>query len=204
MLFRSIDAGAAFNGYASDITRTHSANNDEFHDLVAAMDDAQQAICNEVKPGLDYPELHMLAHRLIAGILARFNFVSLSADEIVGKKISSTFFPHGVGHYLGLQVHDVGAFFADRTGKVIEKPEGHPYLRLTRKIEPRHVFTIEPGLYFIEPLLTEIASSENAKFINWPKVDSFRKFGGIRIEDNIAVTERGYENMTRNAFAAAS
>jgi len=200
-----IDAGASFNGYASDITRTHSANDhDEFHDLIAAMDEAQQALCDEVRPGVNYPDLHMLAHRRIADILARFDFISLDADAIVEKRISSAFFPHGVGHYLGLQVHDVGGFMADRSGKAIEKPEGHPYLRLTRKLEPRNVFTIEPGLYFIEPLLTELAAGENSKHVNWPKVDSFRKFGGIRIEDNIAVTERGFENMTRNAFAAVS
>jgi Xaa-Pro dipeptidase len=197
-----IDAGASVNGYASDITRTYASDGDEFRDLVAAMDDAQQSLCAAVKPGVPYPDIHMLAHRRVAEILVRFKFVKeLDADGVVEKKLSSTFLPHGVGHYLGLQVHDVGAFMADRSGKVIEKPEGHPYLRLTRKVEPRQVFTIEPGLYFIEPLLKELAASENTKYVNWPKVDSFRKFGGIRIEDNIAVTETGYENMTRKAFA---
>ena len=200
-----IDAGAGYNGYASDITRTYSASNrDEFHDLIGAMDEAQQAMCDDVKPGLNYPDLHMLAHRRIAEILARFQFVALDADAIIEKRISSFFFPHGVGHYLGLQVHDVGGFMADKSGKTIAKPEGHPFLRLTRKVEPRHVFTIEPGLYFIEPLLSELAKSDDAKHINWKKVDTFRKFGGIRIEDNIAVTEDGYENMTRDAFSAVS
>jgi Xaa-Pro dipeptidase len=199
-----IDAGASWNGYASDVTRTYSANeSDEFHDLIAAMDEAQQAICDEVKPGVAYPDLHLAAHQRVANILARFDFVSLDPQAIVEKRISSTFLPHGVGHFLGLQVHDVGGFMADRSGKTIEKPEGHPYLRLTRTIEPRQVFTIEPGFYFIEPLLAELQKSDNAQYVNWPKVDAFRKFGGIRIEDDLAVTETGYENLTRNAFANA-
>jgi len=154
-----------------------------------------------VKPGIDYPDLHMLAHRRVADILARFDFVSLEADEIVAKHISSVFFPHGVGHYLGLQVHDVAGFMADPSGKSIPKPEGHPYLRLTRHVEPRMVFTIEPGLYFIEPLLADLKKSDNAKHVNWEKVDAFRKFGGIRIEDDVVVTEGGHDNLTRAAFA---
>jgi Xaa-Pro dipeptidase len=200
-----IDAGAGYNGYASDITRTYSAEEkDEFQELVAAMDEAQQAICDAVAPGIDYPELHFLAHRRVAAILEEFEFVSLDADAIVEKRISSTFLPHGVGHLIGLQVHDVGGFMADRTGKTIAKPEGHPYLRLTRKIEPRMVFTIEPGLYFIDSLLEELHKSENGQHVNWAKVDTFRKFGGIRIEDDLAATDDGHENLTRDAFAAVS
>jgi Xaa-Pro dipeptidase len=195
-----IDAGAAVNGYASDITRTYARNGGEFGELIGAMDRMQQELCAAVKPGVDYPEIHRLAHQKIAGILADFGFVSLDAAGIVETRISSAFFPHGVGHYIGLQVHDVGGFMADPSGRTIPKPEGHPYLRLTRTIEPRQVFTIEPGLYFIEPLLSELKKSENARHVNWGKVDDFRKFGGIRIEDDVAVTETGIENLTRDAF----
>src|SRR5205085_10924943 len=129
-------------------------------------------------------------------------FVKLDADAIVEKGISSAVFPHGVGHFPGLQLHDVAGFMADPSGKTIPKPEGHPYLRLTRKVEPRFVFTVEPGLYFIDPLLAELRKSDNAKYVDWPRVDSFRKYGGIRIEDNVVVTEGGHENLTRKAFAA--
>lgn len=199
-----IDAGAQVNGYASDITRTHSEKRDEFRDLIKAMDAMQQSVCAEVKPKVNYPDLHMLAHQKIAQILADFKFVNeLDAEAIVQKKISSAFFPHGLGHFLGLQVHDVGGFLKDETGVCIPKPEGHPYLRLTRVVEPSHVFTIEPGLYFTQPLLDELRKSENAKYINWKKVDDFRKYGGIRIEDDLVVTENGNENLTRQAFAKA-
>ena len=140
---------------------------------------------------------------MVARLLQQFKFTrDIDADGIVEKRISSTFFPHGVGHYLGLQVHDVAGFMKDACGATIAKPDGHPYLRLTREVSPGMVFTIEPGLYFIEPLLAEIKKTENAKYINWPKVDAFRKFGGIRVEDDVVATSNGHENLTRDAFAA--
>ena len=197
-----IDAGASYNGYASDITRTYSQHKDEFQELIEAMDEMQLSLVDAVRPSVNYPDIHLMAHRKTAEILERFRFTKdIDADGILERCISSTFFPHGVGHYLGLQVHDVGAFMADRGGNTIPKPEGHPWLRLTRVVEPGHVFTIEPGLYFIDSLLGDLKKSENAKFIDWKKVDSFRKYGGIRIEDDILVTETGRENMTRDAFA---
>lgn len=199
-----IDAGASFNGYASDITRTYSQRKDEFQEMIAALDEAQLELCDAVGPRVNYPDIHFLAHQKMAGILARFKFVDLDAEAIVEKKISSAFFPHGVGHLLGLQVHDVGGFQADPQGTTIPKPEGHPYLRLTRSVEPSQAFTIEPGLYFIEPLLSELEKSDNAKHVNWKKVDAFRKYGGIRIEDDVVVTDNGHENLTRQAFLAVS
>lgn len=197
-----IDAGAQMYGYASDITRTYSEKKDEFNDLIKAMDAMQQSMCDAVKPKVNYPDLHMLAHRKIAKILHDFKFVKdIDADGIVEKRISSTFFPHGLGHFLGLQVHDVGGFMKDNLGACIARPEGHPYLRLTRVIEPNYVFTIEPGLYFNDTLLSALQKTDNAKYVNWKKADDFRKFGGIRIEDDVVVTENGHVNLTREAFA---
>ena len=198
-----IDAGAQYHGYASDITRTYARDEQgEFAQLIAAMDAMQQNLCTMAKPGVNYIDIHMAAHKGVATILADFEFVhGLDADAIVEKRISSAFFPHGVGHFLGLQVHDVAGFHQDRAGCIIAKPEGHPYLRLTRIIDPRMVFTIEPGLYFIESLLADLQAGDNARYVNWTKVDEFRKFGGIRIEDDVVVTDKGHVNLTRNAFA---
>src|SRR5438477_422068 len=149
------------------------------------MDEAQQSLVAAVKPNIAYPDIHMLAHRRVAELLVRFQFVrDLDAEAIVDKRISSAFLPHGVGHYLGLQVHDVGGFLADPTGNTIPKPEGHPYLRLTRKIEPRMVFTIEPGFYFIESLLADLRKSDDAKYVDWSTRDLFR------IRDSIAAALR--------------
>jgi Xaa-Pro dipeptidase len=197
-----IDAGASLNGYASDITRTYSRESDEFADLIAAFDQMQQGLCAMVRPGVNYVDVHMAAHAGVAHLLHEFKFVDLDADSIVDTRISSTFFPHGVGHFLGLQVHDVAGFHGDCLGNLIAKPEGHEFLRLTRVIDPRMCFTIEPGLYFIDTLLKDLKASDRAKHVNWSKVDAFRKFGGIRIEDDVVVTDDGYVNLTREAFAA--
>ncbi len=199
-----IDAGAQTNGYCSDITRTYSNRKDDFQDLIDAMDEAQQQICDAVAPKVNYPDLHMLAHQKVGEMLKRFKIVDLEPESMVEKRITSTFLPHGLGHYLGLQVHDVGGFQRDPVGATIPRPEGHPYLRLTRVVEPSHVFTIEPGLYFIESLLADLKKSDNAKYVNWKRVDEFRKYGGVRIEDDVVVTDNGYENLTRQAFDKVS
>lgn len=125
----------------------------------------------------------------------------MDAEATMAAGITRTFFPHGVGHYIGLQVHDVGGFMADDKGATIAKPEGHPFLRLTRNLEEGHVMTIEPGLYFIESLLDSLSKSQHARHIDWTRVDAFRKFGGVRIEDDVAITAGGSENLTRDAFA---
>jgi Xaa-Pro dipeptidase len=118
--------------------------------------------------------------------------------------VSSVFFPHGLGHLIGLQVHDVAGFQRDDSGGSIDKPAGHPYLRLTRALEPRMVTTIEPGIYFIDMLLAELKGKPQASDVDWDRVDRFRPYGGIRIEDDVVCTDREPENLTRDAFAAAA
>ncbi|HVG23712.1 MAG TPA: M24 family metallopeptidase, partial [Thermoanaerobaculia bacterium] len=183
---------------------TYSRRRDEFQELIDAMDEMQLGLVKACLPNTNYPDIHMMAHRGVAELLVRFGFArDIDADGLFERRITSTFLPHGVGHYLGLQVHDVGGFMADRYGKTIPKPDGHPYLRLMRVVDPGHFFTIEPGFYFIDSLLGELRQSDNAKFIHWEKVDGFRKYGGIRIEDDVLILETGNENMTREAFASA-
>ncbi len=193
-----IDAGASFNGYAADITRTYSYKTDEFAQLIDAMNTMQIDLGNGLKPGINYGDLHLQCHQKTAELLAEFKFVNLNAEEIQQQGIVNTFFPHGLGHHLGLQVHDMGGFMANERGTNVNAPEGHDYLRCTRDVEPNMVFTIEPGLYFIPSLLESLAKSPQGKYINWDKVDNFRKFGGIRIEDNIIVHRERNENMTRD------
>lgn len=193
-----IDAGANFNGYAADITRTYSFRQDEFADLITALNTHQIELADGLKPGDNYVDLHVRCHQRLAQVLADFNLVNLSADDIIEQGIVNTFFPHGLGHHLGLQVHDVGGFMADERGTHIPAPKDHPFLRCTRGIEPSMVFTIEPGLYFIESLLKDLSNSDKGKYVNWENVDSYRKFGGIRIEDNVIVHRERNENMTRD------
>lgn len=198
-----IDAGAQFHGYASDITRTYSRDNDDFAALIKAMDREQQGLCGEVRAGVDYADIHLNAHRRIAKILRDFDVITAAPDEALASGLSSVFFPHGIGHLLGLQVHDVAGFTVSPDGKQKARPQGHPYLRLTRTLEAGFVVTIEPGLYFIDQLLEKARSSPLGKQINWQQVDKFKPYGGIRVEDNVAATTSEPENLTRPAFAAA-
>jgi Xaa-Pro dipeptidase len=198
-----IDAGAEFGGYASDITRTHAATAGDFAALVALMDRMQQRLCAEVRAGVDWREIHRLAHRLLAEVLREADLITCSAEEALASGVTRVFLPHGIGHLLGLEVHDAGGFMRSPDGGDIERPEGHPYLRLTRTLESGFVVTMEPGLYFIEPLLAAARCDARAGRIHWSRVEALRPYGGIRIEDDLAVTATGCENLTREAFAAA-
>jgi len=140
---------------------------------------------------------------VLAGILREHGVIRLSAEAAVETGVSSVFFPHGLGHGIGLQVHEVAGFAAGENGGTIARPEGHPYLRLTRTLEPGMVVTIEPGLYFIDMLLATLKDKPVARDIDWARVDALRPYGGIRIEDDVACTTGAPENLTRDAFAAA-
>ena len=197
-----IDAGAEFAGYASDITRTYSHRDPDFAALVGSMDRLQQSLCSAVRPGADWREIHLQAHRLLAGVLREADIITCSADEAIATAATSVFLPHGIGHLLGLEVHDAGGLMRSADGGDIPRPESHPYLRLTRMLEEGFVVTMEPGLYFIPQLLETARADERASRINWSRVDSLRRFGGVRIEDDLAVTGSGHENLTRDAFGS--
>jgi Xaa-Pro dipeptidase len=197
-----IDAGAAYRGYASDITRTHGGGDASFGELIAGMDALQQRLCSAVRAGTDYREVHLQAHWLIAGLLRDAQIITCSQETAVAEAVTGVFFPHGIGHLLGLQVHDVAGFARDAAGGDIPKPAGHPYLRLTRTLQPGFVVTIEPGLYFIDLLLERARAGTAGRHIRWDTVERLAPFGGIRIEDNVLCTDGEPENLTRDAFAA--
>jgi Xaa-Pro dipeptidase len=197
-----IDAGAEWSGYAADITRTYSAGSgDDFAALIGAMDKLQQRICGEVKAGVDYVALHILAHRLLAELLRDARIVKCSADEAVSSGLTRVFLPHGLGHLLGLQVHDAGGRQKDVDGTLREPPSQDPYLRCTRTLQSGFVVTIEPGLYFIPALLRPALAEHEAK-LNRALIERLVPFGGIRVEDDVEVTLEGCKNLTREAFAA--
>ena len=197
-----IDAGAASGGYAADVTRTYTADTNDFTALIDGMHTLQLSLCGQVRTGVDYAAIQFDAHRQIAALLHAADVIKVSADEAVASGLSGVFFPHGVGHLLGLQVHDVGGFMADADGSTRARPPGHPNLRLTRTLEPGFAVTIEPGLYFIDALLEPARASAHAAAINWQRVDEFRIYGGIRIEDNVVCTDGTPLNLTREAFAS--
>ncbi|BFN12139.1 MULTISPECIES: Xaa-Pro dipeptidase [Marinobacter] len=187
-----IDAGVRYRGYCSDITRT-TAGPDEprFTALVHGLEKLQLRLCEMVSPGVDYVDIHRKAHLGIAALLSASGLVSGLADEaMVEQGITRAFFPHGMGHFLGIQVHDVA-------GKPTPSPEDAPFLRLTRTLEAGMVVTIEPGLYFIPSLLDPLLNGPEAQYLNRALIDELKSCGGIRIEDNVVVTAAGARNLTR-------
>ena len=196
-----IDAGAQVHGYASDITRTYSNGDVRFQALVERMDSMEQDIVGQVRAGVDYRDLHIDTHKMLAGVLVDAELASGDPDTLLETGVTSAFFPHGLGHLLGIQVHDVGGFMESESGTTIDPPGGHPFLRLTRVLEEDMVLTIEPGLYAIDMLLDNLRGTPAESHVNWNTVDWLRPFGGIRIEDNVRVLVNDRENLTRDAFA---
>src|SRR5205823_7227048 len=125
--------------------------------------------------GMPYEALHDESHRQVADILRDVGIASLSADELVTRGVTRAFYPHGLGHSLGLQTHDVGC--------ALMKPRAdNPFLRNTSKIAEDQVFTIEPGIYFIEMLLAPLRALPAGAAVDWKLVGALAPFGGVRIE----------------------
>lgn len=197
-----IDAGATERGYAADVTRTYSAAPGSFADLVSALDAAQRGLIESIRPGMDFVELHRAAHLAVGRILADAGIAKGDPEALLESGVTGAFLPHGLGHLIGVQTHDVGGRLADAEGSLRPPPESFPALRLTRRLVEDVVVTIEPGLYFIPMLLEELRQGGESPRIDWSTVDALLPFGGIRIEDNVQVTATGCINLTRPALAA--
>ena len=192
-----IDAGYECNGYASDFTRTYPANG-TFTNLQAeiyeAVLEAQKQVIDASKPDVKMEDLHILAARVMMQGLKDADIVEGSINDLMEEDIFALFFPHGLGHFLGLDTHDVGGY--PKGVERIDRP-GIKYLRTRRTLQSGMVLTIEPGLYFVPALLKPALEDDKAsKFLNASKLNDMMGFGGVRIEDNIIVTEDGCENMT--------
>lgn len=198
-----VDAGAQHYGYASDITRTTTSLKDDFTALVEGMDTLQQGIANQAVAGMPFVELHKQTLQGVAQLLKDHQICSLSVEEQLSKRIPHYFYPHGLGHLLGLQVHDAGGRQIDPQGTIQEPPTDSPFLRLTRDLNPNMVITIEPGLYFIPMLLEQLKAQHPLTCCDFKKIESLMPYGGIRIEDNIVVGVEGIRNLTREAFNKA-
>lgn len=194
-----IDCGAKFMGYASDITRTYTTRGIEraFAEIHKGLDLVQLDLCKMVKPGVPYLAIHEAAHEKIADLLKHAGVIKLGGKEAVEAGLTHPFFPHGVGHFLGLQVHDVGGRQKAPEGGTVPPPPQYPYLRTTRTIEENQVFTIEPGVYFIEMLLRPQREGPKKELFNWDAIQHLFQHGGVRIEDNLLVTKDGHRNLTR-------
>lgn len=193
-----VDAGHRVAGYAADITRTWAGPDADaqFVELIAAMDELQRALAAALRPGVSFVEIHQTMHRRLGELLHAQRLVRCSAESAVDAGITRAFCPHGLGHLLGLQVHDV-AGRQDPAGEPLPAPPNDPALRLTRELDVGMVVTVEPGLYFIALLLEPLRAAPAGRDLDWQAIQRLMPHGGIRIEDNVVVTARGPENLTR-------
>ena len=194
-----LDCGARCQGYPSDITRTTPAPqcDPRFQALVAGMERNQKVLAAAVAPGLPFGDLHHRSHLMLAALLKEHGILDAEPDEAASLGLTRPFYPHGLGHLLGIQVHDVAGKLAGPGGGTAPPPPLHPTLRTTRVLEPGMVVTIEPGCYFIPMLLRPFRGQEHSRRFNWKLIEDLSALGGIRIEDDVLVTSAGGRNLTR-------
>uniref|UniRef100_A0A8C0DRW2 Peptidase D n=1 Tax=Balaenoptera musculus TaxID=9771 RepID=A0A8C0DRW2_BALMU len=191
------DMGGEYYCFASDITCSFPANGKFTLDQKAiyeAVLRSSRAVMNTMKPGVWWPDMHRLADRIHLEELTRIGVLTGSVDAMVQAHLGAVFMPHGLGHFMGIDVHDVGGYpeGVDR----MDEP-GLRHLRTARHLEPGMVLTVEPGIYFIDHLLDEaLADPARACFFNPEVLQRFRGFGGVRIEEDVVVTDSGMELLT--------
>lgn len=197
-----VDCGAETNlHYTSDITRTtpvggkFNQRQKEIYEIVLK---ANIDTINASRPGILNSDLHLMACRIIASGLKDLGIMKGNVDEAIAEGAHALFMPHGIGHLLGLDAHDMEALGENYIGynDMIKRSNqfGLAYLRFALPFKSGHIFTIEPGCYFI-PELIDIwkAESKFIEFINYNIVDTYKNFGGIRIEDNLVITKAGHK-----------
>jgi Xaa-Pro dipeptidase len=197
-----LDAGAGCDGWASDLTRTWARDGAHplFQQLLAGMDALERRLVAMVAPGRPYGEIHVAAHEGVAELLVETGIARCSAEACLADGFTRTFLPHGVGHHLGIQVHDVGGHMASPAGDKAPPPALYPSLRNTRVLAPGHVVTIEPGFYFI-PMLLDPLRRDHAQHFDWALIDALVPCGGIRIEDDVLCTTDGHQDLSRPLLA---
>ena len=195
------DAGAETTmHYASDITRTvpvggkFNQRQKEIYEIVL---DANMKAIEAIKPGIPYKEIHLLACKTITSGLKELGLMKGDINEAVKQGAHALFMPHGLGHMMGMDVHDMEGLGENYIGydKSTKRSDqfGTAFLRLGRKLQPGFVLTVEPGIYFIPELFAQWkVEGKFTGFINYDKVETYLDFGGIRIEDDVLVTETGH------------
>ncbi len=187
-------------GYASDITRTFpvgptfTARQRDIYQIVL---DAEVSSIDMLRPGITYKEVHLHAAHVITEGLKALGLMQGDSEEIVASGAHALFFPHGLGHMIGLDVHDMENLGEDYVGYSAEVRRssqfGTAYLRLGRALETGFVLTVEPGIYFIPALIDQWKNEGRFRdFIRYEMVEQWRDFGGVRIEDNVLITSDGH------------
>ncbi|XP_076064477.1 dipeptidase C isoform X2 [Oratosquilla oratoria] len=193
------DLGSEYYCYSSDITCSFPANGKFTADqklIYNAVLAARDAVAAEAKPGVSWVYLHEVAYRAMLQHLKDGGIVQGDIEDMMKVNLGAVFQPHGLGHLLGLDVHDVGGYLPECPER--PTPAGYRSLRMARVLEENMVLTIEPGCYFIDHLLNEAqANPDQARFLVPEAIERFRGFGGVRIEDDVVITADGIEDLTR-------
>lgn len=191
------DMGAEYYCYASDITCSYPANGKFTPDqrsVYLAVLECLRTVESHMKPGTSYVEMHQLVEKTLAKHLIGMGVLTGDLDEIVAAELPAVFMPHGLGHNLGLDTHDVGGY---PLGSIRATRPGLRALRNVRTLKEGMVLTVEPGCYFIPSELDKaLANPAQAKFMNAERIAGLRAFGGVRLEDNVVVTRDGHEVLT--------
>ncbi|MBN3309900.1 PEPD dipeptidase, partial [Amia calva] len=191
------DMGGEYYCYSSDITCSFPANGKftaNQRAIYEAVLKSSRAVMAAIKPGVAWPDMHRLADRVHLEELVKIGILKGSVEDMLKAHMGSIFMPHGLGHLLGIDVHDVGGY--PEGVERIDEP-GLKSLRTARVLQERMVLTVEPGIYFIDHLLDQaLATPSQSCFINNDVLPRFRSIGGVRIEDDIVVTASGMELLT--------
>ncbi len=195
------DSGAeSLLHYASDITRTVPVSGkftDRQKDIYTIVLNAQEKTIEAVRPGVEFRNVHLLAYKALASGLKELGLMKGDTEEAVAAGAVTLFFQCGVGHMMGLDTHDmedIGENYVGYTDTIKRNPEfGWKSLRLGKELEAGFVITVEPGLYFIPELIDRWKAEKKCiDFIDYGIVEKYKDFGGIRIEDDILITENGH------------
>lgn len=191
-----VDAGGEYRGYASDVTRTYPVSGTfrpEQEQLYAVTRQALRTGIEMCKPGVEWRDVHRAAALVIAEGLVDFGILRGEKESLFERGAISLFFPHGIGHMVGLGIRDAGGVLRDRS----EPGPGFPSLRVDLPLQARYAMTVEPGIYFISPRLRDRATREQLRdAVDWKRVDAMLDFGGIRLEDNVLITDGGCQVLT--------
>lgn len=199
-----LDGGAeAESGYATDVTRTWPVTGrftDQQRDAYSAVLEAQRAAIRRVRPGVRYRDVHDAASLVLARFLKDQGLLTVDPESAVERGAHALFFPHGVGHLIGLDVHDLENF-GDRAayapGRARSEQFGTAYLRLDRELDPGNTVTIEPGFYIVPAIFADPALMDRFRgMVDLEALEAWRGFGGVRIEDDVLVTEGEPEVLT--------
>jgi Xaa-Pro aminopeptidase len=187
-----VDAGAEYRGYASDVTRTYAVSGKMTSEQALVYEVVRTACekaMSECRPGVEWHDVHRAAALVIAEGLIELGVLKGSPETLIENGATKLFFPHGIGHLVGLGVRDTGPASYDSRNPAL----GLPRLRVDIPLQPRQTWTVEPGIYFVPALL---ARERGMDGVDWDRVDQLNSFGGVRLEQNVLITEQGCESLT--------